>query len=409
MRFNKRTLRLLAQWGCLIAAVVVLWPLTPWSAAPRFITQSSPFVAICSSIGARALGVGTVFGLILAVVTISRRRWYCRYICPTGFVLEGATKLGLRKTKWWSRWPQIGKYAAILTLVGALVGYPVLLWMDPIAIFSSPFVIGGASDFVSGAVAGLGLAVLILSALLMGMVWCVRLCPLGGLQDLLVSMKSLFGSLPKRVKAPKNVPASANSKLPVTRRTVLLGAMGAGLGLWARKSGASRGEETPLRPPGAVPEDRFTGLCIRCGNCTHACPTKIIRPDVGQAGLAGLFAPLVRFDKTGYCREDCNLCTQVCPSGALQALDMEEKSRYIIGEALVDTTLCLLTLNKKECDACKQSCPYDAVRIRWDDELYLAYPVIDYKKCNGCGACEIACPTKPIKAIRVWKSEDAIT
>jgi len=83
-------------------------------------------------------------------------------------------------------------------------------------------------------------------------------------------------------------------------------------------------------------------------------------------------------------------------------LDLPEKNKYIIGEALVDNTICLVPLGKKECDACERSCPYHAIRIVWDEEQYCAYPVIDPKKCNGCGACEVVCPTDPIKAIRVW-------
>jgi NAD-dependent dihydropyrimidine dehydrogenase PreA subunit len=53
-----------------------------------------------------------------------------------------------------------------------------------------------------------------------------------------------------------------------------------------------------------------------------------------------------------------------------------------------------------------RTCPFDAVHIHWDDRRYVAYPLIDVYKCNGCGACEVACPTEGIKAIRVWKRVD---
>jgi len=115
-----------------------------------------------------------------------------------------------------------------------------------------------------------------------------------------------------------------------------------------------------------------------------------------------LLAPMVRYDGGKYCREDCNACTQVCPSGALTALDLPTKRRYVMGEALVDTTLCLTTLGQKDCDACHIACPYQAVAIVWDDARYLAYPLVDTNRCNGCGACEVACPTEEIKAISVW-------
>jgi NAD-dependent dihydropyrimidine dehydrogenase PreA subunit len=85
----------------------------------------------------------------------------------------------------------------------------------------------------------------------------------------------------------------------------------------------------------------------------------------------------------------------------LTPLDLQQKNKYIIGEALVDNNLCLTALGKKECDACEHSCPYDAVKITWDEEQYIAYPVVN-DKCTGCGACEVVCPTTPVRAIRVW-------
>jgi ferredoxin len=115
-----------------------------------------------------------------------------------------------------------------------------------------------------------------------------------------------------------------------------------------------------------------------------------------------LLAPLVRYEKK-YCLEDCNACTQVCPSGALQALDLKQKRTYAIGEALVDLSLCVLALERMDCDACMRSCAFEAVRIHWDEDRYIAYPVVDRGRCNGCGACEVACPAYDTKAIRVWK------
>lgn len=97
---------------------------------------------------------------------------------------------------------------------------------------------------------------------------------------------------------------------------------------------------------------------------------------------------------------------QVCPSGALQRLTLEQKSRHVIGEALVDGSLCLLAMGEKDCDACERACPFDAVHTQWDEDRYIAYPVVKTDKCNGCGACEVACPTAKFKAIRVWRRVD---
>ncbi len=397
MTLLRRVPRRLIQLTCFLGAVVLIWPLLPWAIAPRFFQQLSPFVFLSSSIAARSIGVGAIFALIVAVVSSFKKRWFCLYLCPTGFLLENTSRLGLRKASWWSKCPPIGKYVAILTLVGAIAGYPVLLWMDPLCIFSSPFAMNRATNPISVFLVCLGLGVLVGATFVVGMLWCVRICPLSGLQDMLFAMRKALWT---------RMAASAPSqKFRVARRVFFAGAGGAALALLARRAGAARfrKSDTLLRPPGAVPEDQFAGLCIRCNNCVHACPTKIIHPDTGhEGGLAGFGAPIVRFDRDyKYCLETCNACTEVCPTGALAALPLLQKNKYIIGEALVDNNVCLTALGKKECDACELACPYDAVKIKWDEEQYNAYPVVN-DKCIGCGACEVVCPTTPVRAIRVW-------
>ena len=396
MTFLRRVPRRVIQLTCFVGAVVLIWPVLPWAIAPRFFQQASPFVVLSSSIAARSIGVGAILALIVAVASSFKKRWFCLYLCPTGFLLENTSRTGLRKTSWWSKCPPIGRYVAILTLVGAAFGYPVLLWMDPLCIFSSPFAVNKATNPVSVILVCLGLGVLVGATFVFGMLWCVRICPLSGLQDMLfAARKALWTKLTAR----------ASPRFRVARRVFFAGGAAALLAVWARRAGAARyrKSDTLLRPPGAVPEDRFTGLCIRCNNCVHACPTKVIHPDTGhEAGLAGFAAPIIRFDRDyKYCLETCNACTQVCPTGALTPLDLQQKNKYIIGEALVDNDVCLTALGKKECDACELACPYDAVKITWDEEQYNAYPVVN-DKCIGCGACEVACPTTPVKAIRVW-------
>ncbi|MBP1623139.1 MAG: hypothetical protein H6Q07_1159, partial [Acidobacteria bacterium] len=168
MTGRKRLPRSIFRMICLASASALLWPVLPWANSPKFFAQISPFTAICSSVALRKLGAGALIGILIACVTLFRRRWFCRYICPTGLLLEAAAALGLRKTSWWSRCPHLGRYAALLTLAGAVVGYPVLLWMDPLSIFSSSFSVRGAASVTAGVLGGFGLTVLVLLALTSG-------------------------------------------------------------------------------------------------------------------------------------------------------------------------------------------------------------------------------------------------
>ena len=405
MMNRRRRQSLQSRLLCLATGLILLWPLTTWDAGPRTVVETSPLVSICASIINRAIGFTAGVGIAFGLLSILKKRWFCRFICPTGLILEGIGHLGLQCGRWWSRGPPLGQYAAALTLAGALIGYPVLLWMDPMAIFGSPFAIPVTGDMISGLLTGSIIGIMLIMTMLLGGVWCGRLCPLGGFQDQLAAARPIIAGGIRTVLAWLTAPPRRPGKISRTRRALIASVFGFALGLWGRNSGLARtaNEDAPLRPPGALAEEHFAGVCIRCGNCTAACPAGIIRPDLsGNTGLAGLLAPTIHFDGRDYCRENCNLCTQICPSGALQALDLATKQRYIIGEALVDTSICLLTLGKKECDACNAACPYQAVSISWDDNLYVSYPSVDPGLCNGCGACEIACPTHPVKSISVW-------
>jgi ferredoxin len=175
--------------------------------------------------------------------------------------------------------------------------------------------------------------------------------------------------------------------------TAVAGCAWAGVGFLAarRLLAAGPGDRPlPLRPPGAVGQPQFAGLCIRCGNCVRACPAGIIHADLGDHGVAGFLTPVVRFDED-YCREGCRRCTVVCPSGAIRSLHGQQKQEAPIGLARVDMGLCWLA-DDRECNICGRSCPFDAVTFAWSEETYSRSPRIDPARCPGCGACQVACP-----------------
>ncbi|MFC1495080.1 4Fe-4S dicluster domain-containing protein [Thermodesulfobacteriota bacterium] len=391
------------KWGCFLLAILLLLPFPFWIDHSRTLVQASPFAAICTVLTGAAFGIGSILGLIFAAIALVRNRWFCRNICPVGLLLDTVTGIGPGKYSWWKKSPYIGRYIALLTLTGAVTGYPLFLWMDPLAFFNSAFSVYTAANLLSAFLSLTGIIVLLLIALTSGNLWCARLCPLGATQDILAGIVSFLKRPLESINSKRREQSGIGYTFSATRRTFLTIVTGTGLSLYAKKVRGADSLNDPLHPPGAIEKDEFSGQCLRCGNCMRVCPSKIIHPDTGQAGLLGLLAPVVRFKKE-YCVEKCNLCTMVCPSGALQKLSLKQKQEYVIGEAILDASLCYLVRGVNDCNICERSCPFDAIQFYWDDEAYVAFPVVDTLKCNGCGACEVYCPTGKIKAIRVWKA-----
>jgi len=376
----------------LVAAVMLLWPLTEGSRLLLVVPALSPLVALASLVATRTFQIATLIGLAVAGIVLIRRRWFCRWVCPTGTCADLAAMPGLRLGRRCPRCPNFGRWIALLTLGGAVLGYPLLLWLDPVAMFSALPGLRHVRTVSGTGWCGVGLlAVLVLSVAWPGL-WCTRLCPLGAFQEMLFELGRRVRSVAAR--PPESVQEEATGW---PRRIVL----GAALGLsWAAVTRRVRGSVSPpLRPPGAVDEARFAGVCVRCGNCLRACPTQIIRPDQGEHGIAGLLTPTVDFSND-YCREDCTRCTEVCPSGALAPVAPREKQHASIGLPRVNMDICLLG-EDGECSACRNWCPYGAVTYVFSESEYALTPRIDPDRCPGCGACEVACPTAPTKAITI--------
>ena len=153
-----------------------------------------------------------------------------------------------------------------------------------------------------------------------------------------------------------------------------------------------------IRPPGALPEERFVSVCTGCGECLKVCPNNALQSTLLEAGLAGLYTPRL-VPRIGYCEEFCNFCGRVCPTEAIRPLAIEEKRLLQMGVAHINKTRCIAWDTEKICLVCNEQCSYQA--IVGDDKKR---PVVKEEKCTGCGICEHKCPVDGEAAIIVYSS-----
>jgi len=239
---------------------------------------------------------------------------------------------------------------------------------------------------------------------------CVRDCPVGAIpQDdpLTYRRANCINCLkcldcpPKAVSFHFSWQGLRPAPAVTMSRRYALGALGLGLfGALAVKLSPLRGEaklknDRLIRPPGALPEDRFVSVCTGCGECLKVCPNNALHPVFLEAGLDGIYTPKL-VPRIGYCEELCNFCGRVCPTQAIRSLDLEEKRLVQMGVAHIDKTRCIAHDTDKTCIVCNEQCSYHAVLL---DEK--KRPRVDEDKCTGCGICENKCPVDGESAIVV--------
>lgn len=157
-------------------------------------------------------------------------------------------------------------------------------------------------------------------------------------------------------------------------------------------------------PPGSKSRVEFLSKCISCSLCISRCPGNVLQPAVfSQYGLKGIGVPFMDFNK-GSCEFECNLCTELCPSGAIQVLELVDKKRVKIGEASFVRELCVVETDGTSCGACGEICPSGAIEmlhIGDSSDGPLEIPLINKKYCIGCGSCQFVCPVVKKDAIFV--------
>lgn len=163
-----------------------------------------------------------------------------------------------------------------------------------------------------------------------------------------------------------------------------------------------------LRPPGAVNEERFMALCIRCNRCLEVCPFGSIK----RAGWGPAIGTPYVLPETKACYL-CMACSRLCPTGALDPR-LRNPENVHMGKASIDTSICyshlfiehdVLPENAGQkigalCNTCYNVCPLADKAITLRDNLF---PIV-LDGCVGCGICVERCPTRPRRAINITPS-----
>ncbi len=422
MRINLRKWagRLLHLAVALAAALAVL-RVFPWDTAPALPAAASPWAVLCAALAARRFSLLALAGLPLLALAAWRGRWFCRAVCPAGWFQRLAEWRRPVRGAWLRRCPPVGQWIMLAGLGGALAGVPLFLGWDPLVLFTAFFSAWRPTPpyFHEWRFAA-GLLALLLLAWAVPRLWCARLCPLGAWMTFCGRAAAWFwlrwsgwrrrraaaqGSPGENTAAGRNLPpagAAESFRAGGVSRRGFAGLAGGFLAAGVLRAWSGQRGATCLRPPGAAGEDRFNGMCARCGNCLRACPAGILRPALGEAGWAGVLTPVVDF-QGDYCHETCAACAQACPTGAIQRFPPARKPDYKIGTARVIHDRCLAWQHGEYCMVCDEFCPYKAVRIVRHGGVNC--PEVDTALCRGCGACQCQCPAEPGPAIVVERGQ----
>lgn len=345
----------------------------------------SPFIMLNSVFTLKSFVLLNCLGILILVLILFRKRWFCNHLCPVGWSCDKVSGLS-KKTFVYKRIPDIGKWLAIISLVASLFGVSLFVILDPLAVFHGFFsIFSGGFDHVPLLFYSLFPLLLLIHLFLPG-IWCKKICPLGGLQMAADDAKNV-------IKNYFNKGDTDISAFNPERRYFLMTGIGLATGLAVPRI-LKPSEEIIIRPPAAVDRELFNLLCCRCGNCSRACPTSIIKAVTNSAYPLSWMTPGLKFIN-GYCLETCNLCSRVCPTGAITLFSVEAKRELFIGTAEIELKNCLL-VNNKECVKCKESCKYESIEFSVSGNILNSAPVINRKSCVGCGACAVVCPQQCI-------------
>ncbi|MFH0754119.1 MAG: 4Fe-4S binding protein [Candidatus Omnitrophota bacterium] len=250
---------------------------------------------------------------------------------------------------------------------------------------------------------------------------CVRQCRMGAIEkgtlyrkeECILCMDCVYNCPEQSTKFSWRVKASSSPKVDdkgITRGQflMLLGSVLTFCGLKDKPALAAGSEgaltHPVIRPPGALAENKFVNTCVRCGNCMKVCITNVLQPAMFESGVEGVWTPQM-VPEIGYCEYNCKLCGEVCPTGAITTLSLEDKKKWKVGLAEIDHTLCISWKGNKACIVCEEHCPIADKAIKMKEVAFegktMLRPYVVKELCIGCGICQNKCPTTPTRSIRV--------
>lgn len=414
--------------------------------------------AASGSVGGFLVGAA-IFSAVVFVLTLFKRRFYCRFVCPLGTAVDAAAVLRRRlfprrfrflRTGFVVRSPRFALFFGTLTLgsLAASLRFGVsfagrsALELDPTTLLSR-----WTLDFPTFGVLG---GVFLTAFVAAPFFWRFHICPCGAFQDVcFFGLRRVFrcrnaadsakfaktdkvdASFPFPTQETAFVDGETTDKTastePSTRRRFLqtLAVFGCAVATLAvvRRWSARVLAAPPFRPPGALAEEAFLSRCARCGRCVAACPTRVLRFDaplvdvkiaktdatvpvepsetavkVDATAKTPPFsrpAPQLVFDGDAFCEKDCVACGTACPTGAISPLTLDAKKRFKIATVDFIIDRCLIYY-QQECAICRRECSFEAIDFVWNEEEYASLPVVDAEKCVGCGRCVAFCPGEPI-------------
>ncbi len=354
---------------------------------PLFGTAATPLYGLLSDtvldfnpiVFHNAGGVLLLFILIL-FVSLSARRFWCRYLCPLGALLALAGGFGIFR-----RTVDTSKCVNCLRC---------------------------ERDCRMNAIHDRGLATL--HGECVQCFECLKSCEYDA-----ISFRAVSPFAARRDDSAGVSSVIAAAERPAISRRALLSGAAASLALIPafRQNATRRADFSKIiRPPGSLPEDEFLDACIRCGACMKVCPTNALHPAFLESGLEGVYTPRL-VPRIGWCEKNCVLCTEICPTGAIRKLRIADKETTVIGTAYFLKDLCIPWSEGRECIVCEEVCPTVSKSIRFREETVLnkkgdrvtvKLPYVIEDICIGCGICENKCPVRGSAAIRVRTRKAAV-